>query len=118
LLIKYILKLSIIDFTLILVAFITLSYTNHMKKIKSSIALFMAACLLSSCATVFAGKVNAYQRTKPAPGQQQRQLRVGAFIADILLFWPGTIIDFATCAIYKPTPAEESKQDTPVPAAK
>jgi hypothetical protein len=27
---------------------------------------------------------------------------VGALIADILLFWPGTIVDFATGAIYKP----------------
>jgi hypothetical protein len=34
---------------------------------------------------------------------------VGAFIADILLFWPGTIVDFATGAIYKPHPKEEIK---------
>lgn len=32
----------------------------------------------------------------------QRDIRVGALIADILLFWPGTIVDFATGAIYKP----------------
>jgi len=25
-----------------------------------------------------------------------------ALIADIILFWPGTIVDFATGAIYKP----------------
>ncbi len=71
---------------------------------------------MQSCATVFGGHVNAYQRTRPAPGQQQRRLRVGAFIADILLFWPGTIVDFATCAIYRPTPAEQvTPPATPTP---
>jgi hypothetical protein len=60
---------------------------------------------LSSCATVFGGHVSEYQKTKPAPGQPQRDVRVGALIADILLFWPGTIVDFATGAIYKPQAA-------------
>lgn len=85
-----------------------------MKKIKSTIALVLAVCVLSSCATVFGGRVNAYQRTKPAPGQQQRRLRTVAFIADILLFWPGAIVDFATCAIYRPNPApsEHTKPDS------
>jgi hypothetical protein len=74
-----------------------------MKKIyKGIIPAFLALCILQSCATVFGGHVNTYQRTRPLPGQQQRPLRVVAFIADILLFWPGTIIDFATCAIYRP----------------
>jgi hypothetical protein len=76
-----------------------------MKKIYSRIIpAFFALCILQSCATVFGGHVNTYQRTRPLPGQQQRPLRVGAFIADILLFWPGAIIDFATCAIYRPAP--------------
>jgi len=76
-----------------------------MKKIyKNIIPALFVLCLLQSCATVFGGRVNAYQRTKPLPGQEQRRLRVGAFIADVLLFWPGTIVDFATCAIYKPIP--------------
>ncbi len=69
---------------------------------------------MQSCATIFGGPVNTYQRTKPIPGQQQRRLRVGAFVADILLFWPGAIVDFATCAIYRPTPA--APESTP-PAA-
>ncbi len=75
------------------------------KNYKNLIPAFLIACTLQSCATVFGGSVNTYQRTKPLPGQEQRRLRVGAFIADILLFWPGTIVDFATCAIYRPTPA-------------
>ena len=57
---------------------------------------------LSSCATIFGGPVSEYQRTKPAAGQPQRNVRVGALIADIVLFWPGAIVDFATGAIYKP----------------
>jgi hypothetical protein len=56
----------------------------------------------SSCATVFGGRVTSCQKTKPVPGQQQRDVRVGALIADVLLFWPGVIVDFATGAIYRP----------------
>ena len=78
-----------------------------MKKLKPAIAVLLIACTaLSSCATVFGGHVNAYQRTKPAPGQPSRQVRAGALIADILLFTPGLIVDFATCAIYKPRPSD------------
>jgi len=73
-----------------------------MKKMKSAIAIGMVALMMTSCATVFGGKVSTYQKTKPKAGEQQRQVRVGALIADILLFWPGAIVDFATGAIYKP----------------
>lgn len=73
-----------------------------MKKMKNVIAIVLVAIMMSSCATVFGGKVTAYQKTKPKAGEQQRQVRVGALIADILLFWPGAIVDFATGAIYKP----------------
>jgi hypothetical protein len=76
------------------------------KNYKTLILALLVLCVMQSCATVFGGAVNTYQRTKPLPGQEQRRLRVGAFIADILLFWPGTIVDFATCAIYRPTPAQ------------
>ena len=75
-----------------------------MNKIKRGIAMLLIVGVFSSCATVFGGHVNSYQRTKPLPGQPQRPIRVGALIADILLFWPGVIIDFATAAIYKPHP--------------
>lgn len=74
-----------------------------MKKTVLRISLFvLIAASLSSCATVFGGQVSACQRTKPAAGQPARSLRAGALIADILLFWPGAIVDFATGAIYKP----------------
>ena len=66
------------------------------------VAVVLVAASLSSCATVFGGPVGTCQKTKPAAGQPQREVRVGALIADILLFWPGTIVDFATGAIYKP----------------
>ncbi|MGN6179826.1 MAG: hypothetical protein ACTHNW_11635 [Mucilaginibacter sp.] len=88
-----------------------------MKKLKPAIAvLFIACTAFSSCATVFGGHVNEYQRTKPVAGQPTRQVRVGALIADILLFTPGIIIDFATCAIYKPHPSNDQAQPA-APAA-
>jgi len=67
-------------------------------------SLFALAILAStsSCATVFGGRVTEYQRTKPAVGQPAREIRAGALIADVFLFWPGAIVDFATGAIYRP----------------
>ena len=65
-------------------------------------ALVLIVASLSSCATIFGGEVSACQRTKPAAGQPARELRAGALIADIILFFPGAIVDFATGAIYKP----------------
>jgi len=66
------------------------------------VAIALIATSLSSCATVFGGRVGECQRTAPLAGQPARQVRVAALIADVLLFWPGTIVDFATGAIYKP----------------
>jgi hypothetical protein len=57
---------------------------------------------LSSCATVFGGRVSSCQRTRPSQGEPTRAIRGGALIADILLFWPGIGVDFITGAIYKP----------------
>ena len=73
-----------------------------MKKFRKVIAIGFIALMMTSCATVFGGKVTAHQKKKPVPGEQQRQVRVGALIADIILFAPGLIVDFATGAIYKP----------------
>jgi hypothetical protein len=73
-----------------------------MQKLRQAIALGLMVATMSSCATVFGGPVSTYQKTKPAAGQPQRDIRVGALVADILLFWPGAVIDFATGAIYKP----------------
>ena len=75
-----------------------------MRKLKTSVfaILFLAIIGLSSCATLFCGPVSTCQRTKPAPGEPSREVRPGALILDILIFWPGAIVDFATSAIYKP----------------
>jgi UPF0716 family protein affecting phage T7 exclusion len=73
-----------------------------MKKLSNILAIALLVLSMSSCATVFGGKVTEYQKTKPAAGEPQREVRVGALIADILLFFPGVIVDFATGAIYKP----------------
>lgn len=73
-----------------------------MKKVTKLLAILLIALTLTNCATVFGGKVTESQKRKPLPGEEQRQVRVGALIADIILFWPGLIVDFATGAIYKP----------------
>jgi hypothetical protein len=73
-----------------------------MKKIIKPLLLIIVLASMSSCATVFGGAITTKQRTPPAAGQPSREIRVGALIADIVLFWPGTIVDFATGAIYKP----------------
>ena len=66
-----------------------------------------AGLFLSSCATVFTSKISDYQKTKPAPGQAQREVRPGFLIADILLCPLGLVVDFATGAIYKPVPPSQ-----------
>ncbi len=63
---------------------------------------------LNSCATLFGGAITESQTTKPAPGEPQRQVRVGALIADIILFWPSVAVDFATGAIYKPSDEDKN----------
>jgi UPF0716 family protein affecting phage T7 exclusion len=73
-----------------------------MKKIPYLFLVIMIAYTLTSCATVFGGKVSECQRTKPKAGEPSRKIRAGAMVADILLFWPGLIVDFATGAMYKP----------------
>jgi hypothetical protein len=75
-----------------------------MKKSKIQILalLFLLIVVLPSCATIFGGPVSTCQKTKPAAGQPTREIRVGALVADILIFVPSLIVDFATNAIYKP----------------
>jgi hypothetical protein len=75
---------------------------NTLKKVGFAIIFFSVIICFPSCATVLGGKISECQRTKPVAGEPSRKLRAGAMIADILLFWPGTIVDFATGAIYKP----------------
>ncbi|GAA4832220.1 hypothetical protein [Algivirga pacifica] len=76
-----------------------------MKNVIKFVAIALVAVSVSSCATVFGGPITDYQRTRPAAGEPQREIRVGALVADLLLFWPGAVIDFATGAIYKPHPS-------------
>ena len=58
---------------------------------------------ITSCATIVGGQVSESQRRKPLPGEQSRQIKVGALIADAFFFGGvGILIDFATGAIYKP----------------
>lgn len=72
------------------------------KKISRILVLLLLVATLSSCATLLGGRITACQRTIPAPGQPSREIRGAALVADVVLFWPGAIIDFATGAIYRP----------------
>lgn len=77
-----------------------------MSKIRQLVAFGLIASSLSSCATILGGRITDYQRTKPLPGQPQREVRVGALVADIFLVGLlGVGIDFATGAIYRPQPS-------------
>ena len=80
---------------------------KHWKLIVIISGLVYSLLVLSSCATVLGGPITESQTTRPAPGEPQRKVRVGALAADLLLFWPGAVIDFATGAIYKPDPSEK-----------
>ena len=74
-----------------------------MKKIILLITGFILILELTSCATIVGGQVTESQRRKPLPGEQSRQIKVGALIADAVFFGGlGILIDFATGAIYKP----------------
>ncbi|MPR36822.1 hypothetical protein [Salmonirosea aquatica] len=68
-----------------------------------ALAVLSLAGSLTSCATVFGGKVAESQKRRPAPGEPRREIKVGVLIADILLFPLVSLpVDFATGAIYKP----------------
>lgn len=87
-----------------------------MKKMKNFIVIGFVSIMLTSCATLFGGRVTEHQKTKPKAGEQQRQIRVVPLVADLLLFWPSLIVDFATGAIYKPLkPGEIQKVETKKP---
>lgn len=80
-----------------------------MKKVFKTSAVLALTISMTSCATLFGGRVTEYQKTRPAAGEPQREIRVGALIADVLLFWPSLAVDFATGAIYKPQQKATSK---------
>lgn len=83
-----------------------------MKKMILLITGFILILELTSCATIVGGQVTESQRRKPLPGEQSRQIRVGALIADAVLFGGlGILIDFATGAIYKPVEIKKIKNN-------
>jgi len=87
--------------------FLCLVNTKIMKKL-----LFICLMLSTSCATIIMGPATVEQRTKPLPGQPQREVYAGYLFLDILCFGiPATIIDFATGAIYKPKGVILSKEE-------
>jgi len=47
-------------------------------------------------------KISDCERIKAVSGEPSKELRVGAMIPDILHFWSGKMVDFATGAIYNP----------------
>ena len=74
-----------------------------MKKLIILFSLLVLMLEITSCATIVGGQVTESQRRKPLPGEQSRQIKVGALIADAVFFGGvGILIDFATGAIYKP----------------
>ncbi len=88
-----------------------------MKSLKKFTLVGLAALTLTgsltSCATVFGGRITENQKRRPAPGEQRRQVRAGALIADILLFPLISIpVDLATGAMYKPQ-GKATAQQTP-----
>ncbi len=79
-----------------------------MTRLRQFVAFGLIGVTLSSCATILGGPITAYQRTKPLPGQPQREIRVAALVADIVLVGLlGTAVDFATGAIYRPRPSSQ-----------
>lgn len=95
---------------------------------KSIILSFLAGAFIlqSGCATIFYGKGNECQRTKPAEGQAKRQVRPGALVFDLIVgtftFYIPVIIDFVNGAIYYPcdpstmASKEDQKKTEPAPS--
>jgi hypothetical protein len=83
-----------------------------MKKITTGVLLFAFALNMTSCATIFGGRVTESQRTKPKDGEPSRKIRTFALLGDIIFFGgAGLIVDFATNAIYKPTDKASSSSN-------
>ena len=83
-----------------------------MKKIMLLLCTIVLLLEMSSCATIIGGQVTESQRRKPLPGEQARQIKVGALVADAFFFGGlGILIDFATGAIYKPVEKSTSSNN-------
>jgi hypothetical protein len=72
-----------------------------MRKILLVFLLVLSVVSMTSCATIFGGQIDSCQVNKLGWGQPRRKIRVFALVGDLVVF-PGLIIDFADCAIYKP----------------
>lgn len=62
---------------------------------------------MTSCATVLSGQkgpANSYQKTKPMPGQPEREIRVGFLVLDVVFGVVPLAVDFGTKKIYKEAP--------------
>lgn len=81
---------------------------------KKAISLILLSTLfLSSCATVFGGRITECQRHKPKEVNKKRKIRPTAFVFDILIgYGIGLAIDFANGAIYKPCEIKENAEVT------
>lgn len=82
---------------------------RFLKRFSIAMATTIIILSASSCATILGGSVSQCQRTRPDYGEPSRKIRTVALIADIVLFWPGAVIDFATGAIYKPCELPKSR---------
>lgn len=74
-----------------------------MKKLKFA----CLGLLCASCATILTPKATTYQKTKPAQGQPQREIRAGYLVLDILFGIIPVAVDFGTAKIYKPEPSKK-----------
>jgi hypothetical protein len=80
--------------------------------VKFNYVEFVIIFEMTSCATIIGGQVTESQRRKPLPGEQSRQIKVGALIADAVFFGGfGILVDFATGAIYKPVEIKKIKNN-------
>lgn len=75
-----------------------------MKKI---MIMVVAASMLTSCATVFGGRITKHQTTKPKQGEEKRRVRVAPLILNAWFFPIGIGIDFLTGAAYRPQPIQD-----------
>jgi hypothetical protein len=83
----------------------------HKEYLKRFLMLGIATASLTSCATVFDGHITESQKRRPAKGEPRRDVKIGALIADILLFPLVSLpVDFATGAIYKATPKPQVQE--------
>jgi hypothetical protein len=68
-----------------------------------TIAIFLLALQLTSCATILGGPKTEHQKAQQK-GQVKKEIQVGFLIADILCGVIPVVVDFATGMIYKKQP--------------